>query len=46
VRNLNGLWFDLDDSYGFYGYVGETLSFSRWLRFELEAGVGFQGRYP
>lgn len=46
VRNMNGLWFDLDRAYGFYAYIGETLTFSRWLRFELEAGLGFQGRYP
>lgn len=45
VRNMNGLWFDLDKAYGFYFFVGETATFARWLRFELEAGVGFQGRY-
>lgn len=45
VRNMNGLWFDLDKAYGFYFFVGEMVTFSRWLRFELEAGVGFQGRY-
>ena len=45
VRNLNGLWFDLDKAYGFYAYIGETATFARWLRFELEAGVGIQGRY-
>jgi hypothetical protein len=46
VRNLNGLWFDVDKAYGFYGYIGETATFARWMRFELEAGIGFQGRYP
>ena len=45
VRNMNGLWFDLDRAYGFYAYIGETATFSRWLRFELEAGVGFSGRF-
>jgi hypothetical protein len=45
VRNLNGLWLDLEKAYGFYAFVGETATFSRWLRFELEAGVGVQGRY-
>jgi len=44
-RNLNGLWFDLDKAYGFYLFVGETASFARWLQFELEGGVGIQGRY-
>jgi len=45
VRNMSGLWFDLDKAYGFYVFVGETATFSRWLRFELEGGVGIQGRY-
>lgn len=45
VRNLNGLWFELDKSYAAYVYVGETLTFVRWLDFELEAGAGFQVRY-
>lgn len=45
IRNLNGLWFDLDKAYGFYLFVGETASFARWLRFELEGGIGIQGRY-
>jgi hypothetical protein len=45
-RNLNGLWFDLHRSYGFYVYVGETLTFQRWILGQLEAGFGFQGRYP
>ncbi len=45
LRNLNGLWFDLDPAYGFYVFVGETASFARWLRFELEGGIGVQGRY-
>ena len=45
VRNMNGLWFDLERAYGFYAYIGETLTFSRWLRFELEAGIGFSARY-
>lgn len=45
IRNLNGLWLDLEKAYGFYGFIGETLTFSRWLRFELEAGIGVQVRY-
>lgn len=46
VRNMSGLWFDLGRSYGVYGYVGSTATFARWLRFELEGGIGIQGRYP
>lgn len=45
IRNLSGLWFDLDRAYGFYAYIGETATFGRWMRFELEAGFGVSGRY-
>jgi hypothetical protein len=45
ARNMNGLWLDLDRAYGIYAYIAETATFSRWVRFELEAGVGFSGRY-
>ena len=45
VRNLSGLWFDLGRAYGIYVFIGETATVARWLRFELEAGVGIQGRY-
>jgi len=46
VRNMNGLWFDIKDNYSAYVYVGETLTLARWLRFELEGGVGVAYRYP
>jgi hypothetical protein len=45
IRNLSGLWFDFARTYGLYIYVGETATVARWLRFELEGGVGVQGRY-
>jgi hypothetical protein len=45
VRNMNGLWLDLDRAKGFYAYVGETATFSRWIRFELEIGLGFSARF-
>jgi hypothetical protein len=45
ARNLNGLWIDLDRAYGFYFFVGETATFARWLRLDLEAGVGLQVRF-
>jgi hypothetical protein len=45
VRNLNGLWLDLDRAYGFYAYVGETATFGRWLLTELELGVGVSARF-
>ena len=46
ARNLNGLMFDLDERIGVMLFVGETVSFTRWIRLELEAGVGIQGRLP
>lgn len=46
VRSLQGVWVDLHRSYGFYVYAGETATFSRWLDAQLEAGIGFQARYP
>lgn len=46
VRNMNGVWVDVKRNYGFYAYVGETLTFARWLKFELEGGIGFSYRYP
>ena len=45
VRNLNGLWFDIERAYGFMIYAGETLTFGRWLRAELEVGIGVQARF-
>jgi hypothetical protein len=45
-RNLSGLWIDLGRRYGAYVFVGETATFARWMRFELEGGIGIQGRYP
>jgi hypothetical protein len=46
VRNMSGIWIDLTRSYGFYVFGSPTVTFVRWLRFELEAGAGFQFRYP
>ena len=46
ARNLNGLMFDLDERIGVMAFVGETVTFTRWIRLELEAGIGIQGRLP
>jgi hypothetical protein len=46
VRNLNGFMFDFKRAYGAYVFFGEELGFKRWLSATLEAGIGFQGRYP
>jgi hypothetical protein len=45
VRNLSGVWLDIDQGIGVYAFIGETMTFSRWWLFELEAGAGIQVRY-
>lgn len=46
IRNTNGLQFDLHKTVGIYFFFGETIGFSRWLRFELDGGLGIQARFP
>lgn len=46
VRNVNGFQLDVHRTTGIYFYVGETASFRRWLRFEIEGGLGMQARFP
>ena len=46
VRNINGLQLDLHRTFGVYVLFGEEVSFRRWLRFEIEAGLGVQARFP
>jgi hypothetical protein len=46
VRNSNGLMFDVMRNLGIYIQLGETLAFRRWLRFEIDGGVGVQARIP
>ncbi len=46
VRGLEGFWIDLHRAYGVYFWAGQTVEFTKWLSFELDAGIGFQGRYP
>lgn len=46
IRNTNGLQFDFHRTVGVYFFFGETLAFTRWFRFELDAGIGLQIRVP
>ncbi len=46
VRNQNGLLLDLHKTFGVYAFFGETIGFVRWLRFEIDAGIGIQVRFP
>ncbi len=46
VRNANGVMFEVMRNLGFYLQFGETLGFVRWLRFEVDGGLGVQARFP
>jgi hypothetical protein len=46
VRNANGLMFEVMRNFGIYAQLGETVAFRRWLRFEVDGGVGVQVRIP
>ena len=46
IRNANGMMFEVMRNLGFYIQFGETLGFVRWLRFEIDGGVGVQARIP
>ena len=46
VRNSNGFMFEVMRNLGVYVQFGETLAFRRWLRFEIDGGVGVQARIP
>jgi len=46
VRNANGFMFDVMRNLGIYLQFGETIGFVRWLRVEIDAGVGVQVRIP
>jgi len=46
VRNANGFMLEVMRNLGFYIQFGETLGFVRWLRFEIDGGVGVQARIP
>jgi hypothetical protein len=46
VRNANGFMLEVMRNLGFYVQFGETLGLVRWLRFEVDGGVGVQARFP
>jgi hypothetical protein len=45
-RNSNGFMFEVMRNFGAYVQFGETIGFVRWLRFEIDAGIGVQARLP
>jgi hypothetical protein len=46
VRNSNGFMYEIMRNFGVYAQFGETIGFVRWLRFEIDAGLGVQARLP
>src|SRR6185312_5169087 len=46
VRNANGFMFEVMRNLGFYLQFGETVGLVRWLRFEVDGGLGVQARFP
>ena len=45
-KNTSGLQIDMHKTVGIYFFFGEIVSWSRWLRLELEGGMGIQARFP
>lgn len=45
-RNSNGFMFEVMRNLGIYLQFGETIGFRRWLRFEIDGGLGIQARVP
>jgi hypothetical protein len=46
VKQTNGLQLDVHETVGLFFYFGEVVGWDRWLRFEMEGGVGLQARFP
>jgi hypothetical protein len=46
LRNSNGFMYEVMRNFGVYVQFGETIGFLRWLRFEVDAGLGVQARLP
>jgi hypothetical protein len=46
IRNAVGLQFDLHRMFGFWLQLGDTLAFRRYFRFELDAALGLEVRFP
>jgi hypothetical protein len=46
LKNTSGLQIDMHKTVGIYFFFGEIVSWSRWLRLELEGGMGIQARFP
>jgi len=45
-RNANGVQYDFNRFFGLWLQIGDTLAFRRYFRFELDAALGVEGRFP
>ena len=45
IKNTSGLQLDVHDAVGVYVWFGEVVGWSRWLRFQMEVGLGMQARF-
>ena len=46
VKNVSGIQIDPHRTVGMFFFFGETVGWSRWLRVEMEGGLGLQARFP
>jgi hypothetical protein len=46
ARLDEGLHYDVARQFGFYVQIGESITFLRALGFEIDGGLGIQGRFP
>ena len=45
-KNVSGLQIDPHQTIGVFFFFGEEVGWSRWLRLQLEGGLGIQARFP
>lgn len=46
IKQTNGLQFDVHKTAGVYFFFGEMVTWERWLRFQMDLGMGIQARFP
>lgn len=46
IKQTNGLQLDVHETVGLFFFFGEVVGWDRWLRFEMEGGIGLQARFP
>lgn len=46
IKQTNGLQLDVHETVGLFFYFGEIVGWERWLRVQMEGGIGIQARFP